>query len=41
MIQMSIVSGVSQPSAYAMVVLAEAFDPKVHEPEVKAQVEVN
>ena len=39
MIEMSIVSGVSQPSAYAMVVLAEDIRPKVHEPEVKAQVE--
>ena len=39
MIEMSIVSGVSQPSAYAMVVLSEDIRPKVHEPEVKAQVE--
>ena len=39
MIEMSIVSGVSQPSAYAMVVLSEDIRPKMHEPEVKAQVE--
>lgn len=39
MIEMSIVSGVSQPSAYAMVVLAEDIRPKMHEPEVKAHVE--
>ena len=39
MIEMSIVSGVSQPSAYAMVVLAEDIRPKMHEPEVKAQIE--
>ena len=39
MIEMSIVSGVSQPSAYAMVVLSEDIRPKMHEPEVKAKVE--
>ena len=39
MIEMSIVSGVSQPSAYAMVVLSEDIRPKMNEPEVKAQVE--
>ena len=39
LIEMSIVSGVSQPSAYAMVVLSEDIRPKMHEPEVKAQVE--
>jgi long-subunit acyl-CoA synthetase (AMP-forming) len=39
LIEMSIVSGVSQPSAYALVVLAEDIRPKMHEPEVKAQVE--
>ena len=39
MIEMSIVSGVSQPSAYALVVLSEDIRPKMHEPEVKAQVE--
>jgi long-subunit acyl-CoA synthetase (AMP-forming) len=39
MIEMSIVSGVSQPSAYAMVVLAEDIRPKMHQPDMKAQVE--
>ena len=39
LIEMSIVSGVSQPSPYALVVLAEDIRPKMHEPEVKAQVE--
>ncbi len=39
LIEMSIVSGVSQPSAYALVVLAEDIRPKMHEPEVKAHVE--
>ncbi len=39
MIEISIVSGVSQPSAYALVVLAEDIRPKINEPEVKAQVE--
>jgi long-subunit acyl-CoA synthetase (AMP-forming) len=39
MIEMSIVSGVSQPSAYAMVVLAEDIRPKMNDPEVRAQVE--
>jgi long-subunit acyl-CoA synthetase (AMP-forming) len=39
MIEMSIVSGVSQPSAYALVVLAEDIRPKMHESEMKAQIE--
>jgi long-chain acyl-CoA synthetase len=39
MIEMSIVSGVAQPAAYAMVVLAEDIRPKMKEPEVRAQVE--
>jgi long-subunit acyl-CoA synthetase (AMP-forming) len=36
---MSIVSGVSQSAAYAMVVLAEDIRPKVKDAEVRAQVE--
>ena len=36
MIEMSIVSGVSQSSAYAMVVLAEEIRPKMGDPEVRA-----
>ncbi len=39
MIEMSIVSGVSQPSAYAMVVLAEDIRPKMGDSEVRSQVE--
>ena len=39
MIEMSIVSGVSQPSAYAMVVLAEDIRPDIKVPEVKAHIE--
>jgi long-subunit acyl-CoA synthetase (AMP-forming) len=39
MIEMSIVSGVAQSAAYAMVVLAEDIRPKMKEPAVKAQVE--
>jgi long-subunit acyl-CoA synthetase (AMP-forming) len=39
MIEMSIVSGVSQTAAYAMVVLAEDIRPKIKDPEVRAQVE--
>ena len=39
MIEMSIVSGVSQSAAYAMVVLAEDIRPKVKDAEVRAQVE--
>ena len=39
MIEMSIVSGVSQPSAYAMVVLAEEIRPNIKDPEVKSQIE--
>ncbi len=39
MIEMSIVSGVSQPAAYALVVLAEDIRPKMHESEMKAQIE--
>jgi long-subunit acyl-CoA synthetase (AMP-forming) len=39
MIEMSIVSGVSQPAAYAMVVLAEDIRPKMNVPEVRADIE--
>ena len=39
MIEMSIVSGVSQAAAYALVVLAEDIRPKSNEPEVRANVE--
>ena len=39
MIEMSIVSGVSQPSAYAMIVLAEEIRPNIKDPEVKSQIE--
>jgi long-subunit acyl-CoA synthetase (AMP-forming) len=33
------VSGVGQPGAYALVVLAEALRPRLGDPEVRAQVE--
>jgi long-subunit acyl-CoA synthetase (AMP-forming) len=39
LIEMSIVSGVSQPSAYAMVVLAEDIRPNINNPEVKVHIE--
>jgi len=39
MIEMSIVSGVSQPEAYALVVLAEDIRPKMNDPQVRADVE--
>ena len=39
MIELSMVSGVGQPSAYAMVVLAEGLRPRVRAPEVKAEVD--
>jgi len=39
MIEMSIVSGVAQPAAYAMVVLAEDLRPKIQDPEVRAHIE--
>ena len=39
MIEMSIVSGVGQPAAYAMVVLAEDLRPKVGDPAVRAGVQ--
>ena len=39
MIEMSIVSGVAQSAAYAMVVLAEDIRPKTKDPEIRAAVE--
>ncbi len=39
MIEMSIVSGVSQPSAYAMVVLSETLRPQVKDAAVRAHIE--
>ena len=38
MVEMSIVSGVAQSAAYAMVVLAEDIRPKTKDPEVRAKV---
>lgn len=40
LIEMTLVSGVGQPSAYAIVVLAEEIRPKLGDPQVRAQVEV-
>ena len=39
MVELSLVSGVGQVAAYAMVVLAENLRPKVGDPAVKAQVQ--
>ena len=39
MIELTLVSGVGQQAAYAMVVLAEDLRPKVSDPKVKAEVE--
>jgi long-subunit acyl-CoA synthetase (AMP-forming) len=39
MVELSIVSGVGQPSAYAMVVLSEALRPRQHEPALRQEVE--
>jgi long-chain acyl-CoA synthetase len=39
MVELSIVSGVGQPSAYAMVVLSETLRPRQHEPALRKQVE--
>ncbi len=39
MVELSMVSGVGQPSAYAMVVLAESLRPKLGDPAVRAQVQ--
>ena len=40
-IEMAMVSGVGQPSAYAIVVLAEALRPRVNEPALHAQIEAD
>ena len=39
LVEMAIVSGVGQPAAYAMVVLAEDIRPRVQEAAVRARVE--
>jgi long-chain acyl-CoA synthetase len=39
MVELSLVSGIGQPSAYAMVVLAEDLRPRIADPKVKAQVQ--
>jgi long-subunit acyl-CoA synthetase (AMP-forming) len=39
MIEICMVSGVGQPTAYAIVVLAETLRPRVGAPEVKAEVD--
>jgi long-subunit acyl-CoA synthetase (AMP-forming) len=39
MVEMSLVSGVGQQAAYAMVVLSETLRPKINDPEVRAHVE--
>jgi long-subunit acyl-CoA synthetase (AMP-forming) len=39
MVEMSIVSGVGQPAAHAIVVLAEDLRPRLEEASVRAQVE--
>ena len=39
MIELSLVSGVGQPAAYAMVVLAEDLRPRTGDPAVRARVE--
>jgi long-chain acyl-CoA synthetase len=39
LIELSMVSGVGQPSAYAMVVLAESIRPKLSDPAVRADVQ--
>jgi long-subunit acyl-CoA synthetase (AMP-forming) len=39
MVELSLVSGVGQPAAYAMVILAEHLRPRMHEAELRAQVE--
>jgi long-chain acyl-CoA synthetase len=39
MVELSMVSGVGQPSAYAMVVLAESLRPQVGDPAVRTQVQ--
>jgi long-subunit acyl-CoA synthetase (AMP-forming) len=39
MVELSLVSGVGQPSAYAMVVLAESLRPQMGDPNVRARVQ--
>jgi long-subunit acyl-CoA synthetase (AMP-forming) len=39
MVEMSLVSGVGQQAAYAMIVLSETLRPKVKDPEVRAHIE--
>jgi long-subunit acyl-CoA synthetase (AMP-forming) len=39
MVELSLVSGVGQPAAYAMVILAEHLRPRMREAELRAQVE--
>jgi long-subunit acyl-CoA synthetase (AMP-forming) len=39
LVELSLVSGVGQPAAYAMVILAEHIRPRLHEDEVRKQVE--
>lgn len=39
LVEMAMVSGVGQPAAYAMVVLAEALRPRTQEPALRAQIE--
>jgi len=39
MIELSVVSGVGQPQAYAQVVLAETLRPRLNEPELRNEVE--
>lgn len=39
MVELSLVSGVGQPAAYAIVVLAEDLRPRVADPDVRAQVQ--
>jgi long-subunit acyl-CoA synthetase (AMP-forming) len=39
MVELSLVSGVGQPAAYAMVILAEHLRPRLGEDEVRQQVE--
>jgi long-chain acyl-CoA synthetase len=39
MVELSLVSGVGQPAAHAMVILAENLRPRMNEPELRAEVE--
>ena len=38
MVEMSLVSGVGQPAAYAMILLSETLRPRQHEPSVRDEV---